>query len=125
MVYAFAPRARFMSAILTSRYHESLLRSLPSSRPRSIGRLHSRLIRLCHGIYEPRNPTHPDSSDVPERSRVSEEEHPARGHGELVECADHGIGGGSTDPDTPSGGVGYEDGCSAGEGDSRKEDGPI
>lgn len=74
---------------------------LPSRCPRPIRRIYLRLIRLGDRINYSCESTDAYSRDVPERSWVAEEQHPARRDRELVQCTDHGVGCRTAYTDTP------------------------
>lgn len=106
-----------MQSMSSSQLH-STSRFLP--RPLNLG-----LIRLGHGIHNASNPSDPDGRHIPKARRVPKEQHARRGDRQLVERADHRVGGGSADADAPCRRIGDEDGGGAGEGDCGEEDDTI
>jgi hypothetical protein len=73
------------------------------------------LPHLGNSVNDTRNESNENSAAAGKRGGRVEEDETGEGNGELVEGADHGVGGGGGDADAPRGAVGDEDGADAGE----------
>lgn len=86
-------------------------------------RLSRRILpNLRQRVDDPTHEPHEDGAHAAERDGRVEEDQPGEGDGQLVEGADHGVGGGGGDAHGPGGGVGDEDGGEARE-DHHEDDG--
>ena len=79
------------------------------------------LPHLGNGVDDTGNEANEDGAAAAKSGRRIEEDETREGNGELVEGADHGVGGGGGDANAPGGAVGDEDGADAGK-DHDEED---
>lgn len=80
---------------------------------------------LCDGVDDAADEANEDGADGAEGDGGVEEDEAADGDGELVEGADHGVGGGGGDAHAPCRGVGDEDGRQAGEDHGEDDGGAV